>query len=167
MKKKEIVQSGGRVRSAPTAALSQRTELASAAASSLAHMDQPRPAAWGWRQDKLGGPQRCPRRLARHLHLRGRPRARPDAAPAAQVPGKEGAPNKILFVQNLPESSNASMLTMLFQQFPGLKEVRMVDARPGIAFVEFENDSQSTTAMAGLQNFIIAEKPMSLTFAKQ
>lgn len=43
----------------------------------------------------------------------------------------------------------------------------MVDARPGIAFVEFETDQQSSTAMAGLQNFIIAEKPMSLTFAKQ
>ena len=91
----------------------------------------------------------------------------PLRAPAAQGSGKEGAPNKILFVQNLPEASNTSMLTMLFQQFPGLKEVRMVDARPGIAFVEFETDTQSSTAMAGLQNFIIAEKPMSLTFAKQ
>ena len=87
----------------------------------------------------------------------------------AQVNVKDSsnAPNKILFVQNLPEASNTAMLTMLFKQFPGLKEVRMVEARPGIAFVEFENDSQSTTAMSGLQNFIIAEKPMSLTFAKQ
>ncbi len=46
------------------------------------------------------------------------------------------APNKILFVQNLPENSNEAMLGMLFQQFPGFREVRMVEARPGIAFVE-------------------------------
>lgn len=59
------------------------------------------------------------------------------------------------------------MLTMLFQQFPGLKEVRMVEARPGIAFVEFDNDMQSSVAMSGLQNFKIADKQMAITFAKQ
>jgi U2 small nuclear ribonucleoprotein B'' len=50
--------------------------------------------------------------------------------------GMANAPNKILFVQNLPENSNEAMLGMLFQQFPGFREVRMVEARPGIAFVE-------------------------------
>ena len=50
--------------------------------------------------------------------------------------GMANAPNKILFVQNLPETSNEAMLGMLFQQFPGFREVRMVEARPGIAFVE-------------------------------
>ena len=87
----------------------------------------------------------------------------------ALPPTRETAapPNKILFVQGLPEASNADMLTMLFQQFPGLKEVRMVEARPGIAFVEFENDMQSSVAMSGLQHFKIADKQMAITFAKQ
>lgn len=31
--------------------------------------------------------------------------------------------NKILFIQNLPEGTDANMVTMLFQQFPGFKEV--------------------------------------------
>ncbi|KAK9812219.1 hypothetical protein WJX73_004934 [Symbiochloris irregularis] len=105
--------------------------------------------------------------------------AAPAAAPAAgglagqpllaAAPAREAAapPNKILFVQGLPETSNADMLTMLFQQFPGLKEVRMVEARPGIAFVEFDNDMQSSVAMSGLQNFKIADKQMAITFAKQ
>lgn len=31
---------------------------------------------------------------------------------------------------------------MLFKQFAGFKEVRLVDARPGIAFVEYDNDMQ-------------------------
>ena len=51
-------------------------------------------------------------------------------------------PNKILFVQNLPDTTTAEMLSMLFKQFPGYGEVRLVDGRPGIAFVEFENDMQ-------------------------
>lgn len=57
-------------------------------------------------------------------------------APAASGPAGAAPPNKILFVQNLPENSTEAMLAMLFQQFPGFREVRMVEARPGIAFVE-------------------------------
>ncbi|GIL58537.1 hypothetical protein Vafri_13488 [Volvox africanus] len=82
--------------------------------------------------------------------------------------GLSNAPNKILFVQNLPENSNEAMLGMLFQQFPGFREVRMVEARPGIAFVEFENDMQSTTAMQGLQGFkITPANSMNISYAKQ
>ena len=42
-------------------------------------------------------------------------------------------PNKILFVQNLPPATNAQMLSMLFQQFPGFREVRHVHAAPLLA----------------------------------
>lgn len=73
------------------------------------------------------------------------PQLLPDAAC-----GQQGMPmsadhlpaNKILFVQNLPEASTSQMLSMLFQQFPGYKEVRLVEGRPGIAFVEYENEMQ-------------------------
>ena len=33
-------------------------------------------------------------------------------------------PNQILFLTNLPEETNEMMLSMLFNQFPGFKEVR-------------------------------------------
>lgn len=47
-------------------------------------------------------------------------------------------------------------------------QVRMVDARPGIAFIEFDSDMSSSTAMAGLQGFkITPEKAMMLSYAKQ
>lgn len=36
----------------------------------------------------------------------------------------EQPPNNILFLTNLPEETNEMMLTMLFNQFPGFKEVR-------------------------------------------
>eukprot|EP00775_Hariotina_reticulata_P004202 gene4202-4450_t len=83
-------------------------------------------------------------------------------------PDGHAPPNKILFAQNLPEATTGQMLTLLFQQYPGFMEVRMIDARPGIAFIEFDSDLSSTTAMTGLQNFkITPEKAMQLSYAKQ
>ena len=76
------------------------------------------------------------------------------------------SPNEILFVQGLPEATTAAMLSMLFQQFPGFKEVRMVEAKPGIAFVEFETDTQASVALSGLQGFKInPTHSMTLAFA--
>jgi hypothetical protein len=47
-------------------------------------------------------------------------------------------------------------------------QVRMVEARPGIAFVDFENDMQSATAMQGLQGFkITPTHAMQISFARQ
>merc|ERR1712038_1071362 len=55
-------------------------------------------------------------------------------------------PNEILFVTNLPEETNEMMLGMLFNQFPGFKEVRLVPGRADIAFVEFESRSSPRRA---------------------
>lgn len=78
------------------------------------------------------------------------------------------APNNILFIENLPHETTSSMLEMLFQQYPGFKEVRMIEAKPGIAFVEFEDDVQSSMAMQALQGFkITPQNPMAITFAKK
>mmetsp|Transcript_26528 Transcript_26528/g.50422 ORF Transcript_26528/g.50422 Transcript_26528/m.50422 type:complete len:221 (-) Transcript_26528:284-946(-) len=88
----------------------------------------------------------------------------PTTTPAAN---NTAPPNKILFVENLPEATSAGMLSKLFQQFPGFREVRMVEAKPGISFVEFESDMQSSVAMAGLQNFkVTPQHQMQITFAK-
>mmetsp|Transcript_17908 Transcript_17908/g.39098 ORF Transcript_17908/g.39098 Transcript_17908/m.39098 type:complete len:226 (-) Transcript_17908:589-1266(-) len=90
------------------------------------------------------------------------------APPPVNTDKSQAPPHNILFVQNLPEATNAAMLTKLFQQFPGFREVRMVEAKPGIAFVEFENDMQSSVAMAGLQNFkVTPQHPMQITFGKK
>ncbi|KAL5709820.1 U2 small nuclear ribonucleoprotein B'' [Ranunculus cassubicifolius] len=78
------------------------------------------------------------------------------------------APNNILFIQNLPHETNSMMLKVLFEQFSGFKEVRMVEAKPGIAFVEYENDIHSSVAMQALQDFKVTPQcPMNITFAKK
>lgn len=44
----------------------------------------------------------------------------------------------------------------------------MVEARPGIAFVEFRSEAQATVALQNLQDFkITPTKPMLITYAKQ
>ncbi|KAL8530989.1 hypothetical protein ACS0TY_007846 [Phlomoides rotata] len=84
------------------------------------------------------------------------------------VPEAPAPPNNILFIQNLPHQTTSMMLQMLFSQCPGFKEVRMIEAKPGIAFVEYENEMQSTVAMQGLQGFKITdENPMLITYAKK
>ncbi|XP_073145468.1 U2 small nuclear ribonucleoprotein B'' 2 [Henckelia pumila] len=77
-------------------------------------------------------------------------------------------PNHILFIQNLPYETNIMMLELLFKQYNGFREVRMVEAKPGIAFVEFDDDSQSSVAMQDLQGFkITAQNPMAISYAKK
>ncbi|KAB5524581.1 hypothetical protein DKX38_022330 [Salix brachista] len=77
-------------------------------------------------------------------------------------------PHNILFIQNLPHEATSMMLQVLFQQYPGFREVRMIEAKPGIAFVEFEDDVQSSMAMQALQGFkITPQNPMAITYAKK
>merc|ERR1712223_1164743 len=93
------------------------------------------------------------------------------AAAAAQQPSgpvMDAAPNQILFLTSLPEETNEMMLSMLFNQFPGFKEVRLVPGRHDIAFVEFEDEMQSSAARDALQGFkITPSASMKISFAKK
>ncbi|KAM4771339.1 U2 small nuclear ribonucleoprotein B'' [Rhinophrynus dorsalis] len=83
-----------------------------------------------------------------------------------QVP--DNPPNYILFLNNLPEETNEMMLSMLFNQFPGFKEVRLVPGRHDIAFVEFDNETEAGAARDALQGFkITPSHAMKITYAKK
>ncbi|XP_033823443.1 U2 small nuclear ribonucleoprotein B'' [Periophthalmus magnuspinnatus] len=83
-----------------------------------------------------------------------------------QVP--DNPPNHILFLSNLPEETNEMMLSMLFNQFPGFKEVRLVPGKHDISFVEFESDTQAGVAKDALQGFrITATCAMRISYAKK
>ncbi|KAL4202855.1 hypothetical protein AMTRI_Chr02g265610 [Amborella trichopoda] len=89
-------------------------------------------------------------------------------APKSNIPEAPAPPNNILFIQGLPNETTPMMLQMLFCQYMGFKEVRMVEAKPGIAFVEYGDEVQATMAMNGLQNFkITPQNPMLITYAKK
>jgi len=77
-------------------------------------------------------------------------------------------PNRILFVENLPAECNQMMLSMLFQQYSGFQEARLVNGKPGIAFVEFGDEYSSNLAKTALQNFkITPTNLMKISFAKK
>ncbi|XP_077301705.1 U1 small nuclear ribonucleoprotein A snf [Arctopsyche grandis] len=92
-------------------------------------------------------------------------------APMQQMlggPPAEQPPNQILFLTNLPDETSEMMLSMLFNQFPGFKEVRLVPNRHDIAFVEFANEIQSAAAKDALQGFkITPSHAMKISFAKK
>lgn len=80
----------------------------------------------------------------------------------------EQPPNSILFLTNLPEETSEQLISMLFVQYPGFKEVRLVPGRHDIAFVEFENEFLSGSAKDALQGFKISPShAMKITFAKK
>ncbi|EHB15475.1 U2 small nuclear ribonucleoprotein B'' [Heterocephalus glaber] len=86
-----------------------------------------------------------------------------NATPNPQVP--DYPPKYILFLNNLPEETNE---VMLFNQFPGFKEIHLVPGRHDIAFVEFENDGQAGAARDALQGFkITPSHAMKITYAKK
>lgn len=90
-------------------------------------------------------------------------------APSAAVVFNEPPPppHRILFVENLPAQANDLMLGMLFQQYPGYKEARVIAGKQ-VAFVEFDEVFQAGTALDALQGFkITATNLMKITFAKQ
>ncbi|KAH8925195.1 hypothetical protein BT69DRAFT_1216806 [Atractiella rhizophila] len=88
-----------------------------------------------------------------------------------QMPDEYLPPNKILFIQNLPEVITKEKLDGLFKQYPSLVEVRMIPGRKGIAFVEYADEQSSTVAKEALHNYRFTDTgsdlKMKVTFAKQ
>ncbi|MCJ1311325.1 hypothetical protein MMC25_004996 [Agyrium rufum] len=67
-------------------------------------------------------------------------------AGGAVVPEEYLPPNKILFIQNLPDEYGIDELTAIFGRFEGFREVRLVPGRRGIAFVEYDAEAGAISA---------------------
>jgi len=76
-------------------------------------------------------------------------------------------PSNVLFVENLPAEVNEMMLTMLFRQYPGFQEARLIKGR-NVAFIEYADELQAGIAKHGLQGFMVTpEMALKISFAKQ
>ncbi|KAJ7589025.1 hypothetical protein C8J56DRAFT_826388 [Mycena floridula] len=97
----------------------------------------------------------------------------PEAAPASkrpnvQMPDEYLPPNKILFLQNLPESVTKDQLMALFSQYPNLHEVRLIPTKKDIAFVEYMDEDSSSIAKDALHNYKLdGENKIKITFARK
>ncbi|CAE7939744.1 SNRPA [Symbiodinium necroappetens] len=86
---------------------------------------------------------------------------------AAEGGGADGQPSNVLFVENLPAEVNELMLTMLFRQYPGFQEARLIKGR-NVAFIEYSDELQAGIAKHGLQGFMVTpDMALKIAFAKQ
>ncbi|XP_075261801.1 U1 small nuclear ribonucleoprotein A-like [Convolutriloba macropyga] len=97
------------------------------------------------------------------------PRPRRERVPKLKrKPEGSEEPNSLLYVQNLPPDANEVMVSMLFTQFQGYKETRMIPGRPGMAFVDFLDETSATVAKNTLQGFKVSPvHPMLIMYAKK
>lgn len=81
-------------------------------------------------------------------------------------------PNKTLFVENLPSEATDidtmyKMLKMLFRQYPGYQEVRLIPFR-NVAFVDYQNEYQAGMALQGVQGFAMTpDIKLHLSYARK
>ena len=66
-------------------------------------------------------------------------------------------PNKILFLQNLPEDYDVESLSAIFGRYEGFREVRLVPSRKGIAFVEYEAEAGAISAKESTSGMTLGE----------
>eukprot|EP01067_Filipodium_phascolosomae_P001832 Filipodium_phascolosomae@DN2166_c0_g1_i1.p1 len=89
-------------------------------------------------------------------------------APSSNVVGVDSSSSSnILYVENLPAECTQGALEMLFRQYPGYVEVRLIEGR-NVAFVEYEDELQAGIAVSGLQGFKLTEThALRISHAKQ
>lgn len=114
------------------------------------------------KRGKGAGPPKAAGGLAAPKFM-AHPGAAPGAAPSA--PGEQ--PSNVLFVENLPPEVNEMMLTMLFRQYPGFQEARLIKGR-NVAFIEYSDELQAGIAQHGLQGFMVTpDMALKISYAKQ
>ncbi len=88
---------------------------------------------------------------------------------AAVVPDEYLPPNKILFVQNIPDDYDVEALSSIFGRYEGFREVRLVPGRRGIAFVEYDAEAGAITAKENTAGIALgeADQPIKVTYQRQ
>ncbi|KAH7171553.1 hypothetical protein EDB81DRAFT_778763 [Dactylonectria macrodidyma] len=89
------------------------------------------------------------------------------ATTSTVIPDEYLPPNKILFVQNLPEDYDIDALSGIFGRFDGFREIRLVPGRRGIAFVEYEAEQGAITAKENTAGMSLGDKPIKVTYQRQ
>lgn len=82
-----------------------------------------------------------------------KPHAPRTAVVTTQAKGATPSEGKFsLFVENLPEKASKASLEILFSQYRGYADTRLVEGR-GVAFVDFTTQPLAEVALQGLQGF--------------
>lgn len=116
------------------------------------------------RSAAAAAPEQRPVKAARGAGLKSS-----NPAAGAVVPEEYLPPNKILFVQNLPDNYDVDSLTSIFGRFQGFREVRLVPGRTGIAFVEYEEKEGAIDAKERTAGMTLGDegKVMKVVYQRQ
>ncbi|KAN0060293.1 hypothetical protein ACQY0O_007622 [Thecaphora frezii] len=87
--------------------------------------------------------------------------------PGQEMPDEYLPPNRILFLQNIPDGVGKGELESLFSVYSGYTEVQTIPGKASIAFVEFADIPSSAAARGALNgyNFGAGDK-LKITFAR-
>lgn len=83
------------------------------------------------------------------------------------IPDEYLPPNKILFVQNIPDEYDADALATIFSRFDGFREIRFVPGRRGIAFVEYAAEQGAIAARENTSGMKLEEHSLKVTYQRQ
>lgn len=85
------------------------------------------------------------------------------------VPDEYLPPNKILFVQNIPDDYDVESLSAIFGRYEGFKEVRLVPGRKGLAFVEYEAEAGAISAKEATAGMVLGSEgtAIKVTYQRQ
>lgn len=86
---------------------------------------------------------------------------------AAVVPDEYLPPNKILFLQNVPEDYGVDDLTGIFGRFESFREIRLVPGRRGIAFVEYDDEQGAISAKEQTAGMALKDRNLKVTYQRQ
>jgi len=152
VKREDIRKSKAQVSAAAAVAPAQRTAAAAAPAATPAPSQKSLQDRIGWNPNQAPAAASTPAPTNKQTQVSG---------------GTSSQPNRTLFVENLPQEATDTMLSMLFRQYPGFQEVRLIPGR-NVAFVDYQNEYQAGMAMQGLQGFAMTpEVKLNLTYARK
>ncbi|ORM42366.1 U1 small nuclear ribonucleoprotein A [Babesia sp. Xinjiang] len=80
--------------------------------------------------------------------------------------GARGLPNRILFVEGLPEGVGVSDVNAIFASSLGFLEARVIASRR-VAFIDFDNEFNAGYAMQAVQGHVIGDSSLRISYAKR
>lgn len=119
-----------------------------------------------WVEHKKASEAMQQQRLQQQQQQAAAPIRKPRPAQPA-IPSHHLPPNKVLFLQNLPDSATKEQLVQIYSQFEGFREVRMVPGRKGIAFVEYDMEGQAGMARVSTLKLVMDGNQVSVTFQRK
>lgn len=103
---------------------------------------------------------------SRHVKL-ARSSGTKSGAASTVIPDEFLPPNKILFLQNVPDGYDVEGLTAIFGRYDGFREIRLVPGRRGIAFVEYETEQGAIIAKNKTAGMMLKDMVLQVTYQRQ